>query len=75
VRFSATLKALAVNIFRAAAFRLALEGKKGSGFAVCLVCSRLISIVKERFSAFMLIVEKIYNQYVEDYFLNPIWVK
>jgi hypothetical protein len=75
VRFSATLKALALNIFRAAALRLALEGKKEPSFATGLVCPRLISIVKERFSAFMQILEKICNQFFEDYFFNPIWVK
>ena len=64
-----------MNIFRAAALRLALEGKKEPGFATGLVCPRLISIVKERFSAFIQIVEKICKQFVEDYFLNPIWVK
>jgi hypothetical protein len=72
VRFSATLKALAVNIFRAAAIRLAIESKKEPGFAAGLVCLRLISIVKERFSAFMQIVEKICNQFVQDYLSDPI---
>jgi len=74
VRFSATLKALAVNIFRAATLRLALEAKNQPDPTAGLGLLCLFSLVKERFFAFIRIVEKIYARYEEYYFSNPIWV-
>jgi len=51
VRYCATLKALAVNIFRAAAFQLTLDGGKQPGPAAVVCWFPLFSIVKERFAA------------------------
>lgn len=75
VRYAATLKALAVNIFRAAAVRLIFTGEKLPDFAPVLASLRTFSVVKERSSAFMQITKKIYTQYKENYLLNPLWVK
>ena len=49
VRFCATLKALAVNIFRASRFRIAIEFRNPNDSVTDSVIFRIICFVKERF--------------------------
>jgi hypothetical protein len=51
VRYCATLKAVAVNMFRAAAFQLTLDGEKQPGAAKSLCHFPIFLIVKEHFAA------------------------